>query len=77
MDIIVLIVLFLLGSAIFGKRKRQSGPPEDTANGEEPMTWEEMERHYGLSMKPRTNEQTTARAFAPFLSSFLADFNSV
>lgn len=60
MDIIVLIVLFLLGSAIFGKRKRQSGPPEDTANGEEPMTWEEMERHYGLSMEPRTNEQTTA-----------------
>ena len=60
MDIIVLIVLFLLGSAIFGKRKRQSGPPEDTANGEEPMTWEEMERHYGLSMEPRTNEQNTA-----------------
>ena len=60
MDIIVLIVLFLLGSAIFGKRKRQSAPPEDTANGEEPMTWEEMERHYGLSMEPRTNEQNTA-----------------
>lgn len=62
MDIIVLIVLFLLGAAIFGKRKRQSAPPEDTANGEEPMTWEEMERHYGLSMEPRTNEQTTAKS---------------
>lgn len=62
MDIIVLIVLFLLGAAIFGKRKRQSAPPEDTANGEEPMTWEEMERHYGLSIEPRTNEQNTAKS---------------
>ena len=66
MDFLPVIVLIVLGTMIFDRKNRRTGRTPTEEEYEVPerdeMSWEEMERHYGLKMERReTPEERAAR----------------
>lgn len=71
MDMAIVVILFILGSMIFDKKKKRSGQDDqdsyDTYENSEnpgqfnkptgrPMTWEDMEREYGIKIEHESGQ---------------------